>query len=140
VDESNLLSERRGDLLGGNEHFESPGAADEAGEALGSAPSGDEAEGGAAVSEDGVRVGDAEVAGEGEVESAAHAVTVNGGANRGGEVVDKLHEALAHPRELEAVGRESGDFVEVGSGGEEPVVAGDDERARIAGKVLYRFR
>jgi len=92
------------------------------------------------MSEDCVWVRDADVAGEGEVESAAHAIAVNGGANGSRELIDGEHQTLAHEREVEGVGMERGDFIEVGTGGEEVVVARDDERLRIFREFLDGFR
>src|SRR4051812_25204910 len=74
---------------------------------------------------------DTDVAGESEVESAAHAVAVNSGANRSRELVHREHQLLTHQCEIESVGMQRGDFVEVGARGEELVIAGDDERLRI---------
>ena len=65
--------------------------ADESRQALGAAPSGDESECGAAMSEDGMRTGNAVTAGQSEIESSAHAVAVNGCDGGCGEVGDGLH-------------------------------------------------
>ena len=92
------------------------------------------------MSEDRLWVRDTHVARECQVESATHAITVHGRADRCRKVVNGTHEALSHEREVEGVGGEGGDFVEVGSGGKELVVAGDDEWLRCFGQFLNRNR
>lgn len=63
----------RGDSAACGEHLESAGAADESREALRAAPASEDAERAAGMREDSVRLGDANVAREREVETAAHA-------------------------------------------------------------------
>ena len=119
------------EFFSGEEHLQRAGLADEPRQSLRAAPSGDEAKGGPAVSEDGVRPGDAALAGEGEVEASTHAVAVYGGDCRGGEVGDGLHQALPHLREAVGLGAvELGDLVQVGARGEEVGIASNDQARR----------
>lgn len=128
VDEADLQGAFGVQLFGGGEHFEGAGFADQARKALGAAPSGDEAESGTAMSEDGVRVGDAVTAGQCEIESAAHAVAPDGGAGWGGEVRDGIHKPLAHGGKVVGFGAGEGcDLVEVGTGREKVLVARNDK-------------
>src|SRR2546421_590926 len=80
----------RGDQLPLSQRSESPRAA----------PARDDAEARAWVCEDRARRGDACAAGEREVESAAHAVAVDGGDCLGSRVGDELKEPLAARGEL----------------------------------------
>jgi hypothetical protein len=102
-------------------------------------PAGDEPEGGAAVPEDGVGVSDAKIAGQRQVESAAHTVSVNSSADGGREVVDKLHETLSRSCELEGVGAEGDDFIQVSTGREESMIASEDQWFGVDGKSFYRL-
>lgn len=109
-------------------HLQSAGPADKTRQTLGASPSGDEAEGGAAMSEDGMWTGDAVPASEGEIEASTHAIAVDGGKGWGREAGEDIHQTLAHMGEAEGFGAaELGDFVEVGPGGEEMDVAGENE-------------
>ena len=138
VDQADLQGARGGNFFRGEEHLQRASFADEARQALRAAPSGDEAEGGAAMSEERVRAGDAAIAGEREIESASHAIAVDGGDGRSGKVGDGAHQALAHVGEAKSFGAgERGDLVEIGSGGEEVRVAGEDEaRGRMRGEIF----
>ena len=55
------------------------------------------------MSEDGMRRSNTVLAGESEVESSAHAVTVNSGDGGGREVGHGLHQSLTHVSEAEGV-------------------------------------
>lgn len=83
-----------------------------------------------------VRMRDAEIAGECQIKSSSHTVAVDCGANRSGEVVDRLHEPLSHSGEFERVGAERDDFVQVGAGGEELLISCDEEWLRIARELF----
>ena len=128
-------------FLSGEEHLKCTCLADEAGEALGTTPSGDDAEGRSAVSKDGIGGGDADVAGEGKVESAAHTVTVDGSDDWCGKTVDGKHEPLAHEGKfVGARARKSGDLAEVRTGREKSLVAGKDQRADFPGEFFHLRR
>ena len=76
------------------------------------------------------------MAGERQIESAAHAVTGNGGDHRGGEALYLVHERLAHMGKRVGRGsRERDDFLQLRSGRKELVIAGDYEGLRIAGEI-----
>ena len=107
--------------------------ADESWKALSAAPSGNESECGAAMAEDGMRPSNAVTAGQSEIEAPTHAVAANGRDGRCGEFGDGPHEALTHMGEAKRIGAvQAGDLEQVGSGGKEVRVTGDDE----AGGVL----
>ena len=110
------------------EHLQRPGLADKPRQALRASPAGDEAESCAAMTKNRMRAGNAAMAGERQIKSAAHAVAMNGGDGRSREVGDSVHQALSHLREAKGLGAvQFGNFVEIGSGGEEMHVAGDHE-------------
>jgi len=138
VGQANLKSTRGGNFFGGEEHLQCASFADEAWQALRASPSSDEAESSATMSEERVRAGDAAITGEREIESAPHAVAVDGGNGRSGEAGDGAHQALSHVREAKSFrAGERGDLVEIGSGGEEVRVAGEDEmRRRMRGEIF----
>jgi hypothetical protein len=101
--------------------------ADEAWESLCSSPAGDEAESRSSMSEDGVPSGDAATACERQIETSAHAVSVNGGDGGSREIGDGIHQTLSHLREAKCFGAvQLSDFVEIGSGGKEMGIASDD--------------
>ena len=57
----------------------------------------------------------------------------NRGTNRGGEVRNRVHQFLAPVGELQSLrAAEGGDFAQVGAGGEELIVARDDEWQSVA--------
>ena len=91
-------------LFGGEEHLQGARLADQPRQPLCAAPSGDESEGSAAMAEDGVRPGDAMSAGQRQVESSTHAVSVNGGDGGSREVGHGLHQPLTHVREAKGFG------------------------------------
>lgn len=55
------------------------------------------------MSEHGMQVGCANIASQCKIQSAAHAVAINGCADRSRELVDGKHEKLSHEREVERV-------------------------------------
>jgi len=115
-------------LFGGKEHLQRAPFADQPRQALRTAPARDKAECSAAMSEDGIRTGNASTARQSEIEPVAHAVAVNRSHGWGREVLDGLHQLLPHLRESKSRGAvEFGDFVKVGTGGEELSVAGNDK-------------
>ena len=92
------------------------------------------------MTEDGVRPGDAALAGEGQVETASHAISVDGGNRRRWKAGNSVHERLSHLRETKGFGAgEGGDLVQVGSGGKEVRVAGEDEFCgTLVGEFAHR--
>ena len=106
--------------------------AEDSGHALRAAPAGHDSESGAAVGESCVWCGDANVAGQGEVESAAHAVAADGGDDRLRAFFDGFHGGAAELREVECLIRgENGNFSEFGSGGETFFSTSDDGGTEI---------
>ena len=113
-------------LLGSEKHLQRAGLTNEPRKALGASPSGDETQGGAAMSEDGVRAGDSVMAREREVQSSAHAVAVNGSDGWSREVGDAVHQPLPHLGELEGFGAvQLGNLTEIGSSRKEMRVTGN---------------
>lgn len=65
------------------------------------------------------------MASEREIEPASHAIAVNGGDRRSGEVSHGVHQALTHLRKAKSFrAGKRGDLVEIGSRGEKMHVAG----------------
>jgi hypothetical protein len=91
------------DLFGRYQHFKRPGFANEPRKALRPSPARDQAEGSAAVTEDGVGRGDAAMAGKREIEASAHAVAGDGRERWGGELLDHIHQLLTRMREGQSV-------------------------------------
>src|SRR6478735_1148123 len=80
------------------------------------------------MSKDGVGCGDAIVAGQRQVHGAAHAVAADGGDYGNRKVVDGQHERLATAGKLKSFwSAELGNLVQIGPGGKELAIAGDDE-------------
>jgi hypothetical protein len=79
------------EFFGSEKHLQGAGLADDSRKSLRAAPARNETQGRAAVSEDGLRACDAMAAGEGEVETSAHTVAMNGGNRGGGETSNGLH-------------------------------------------------
>lgn len=90
------------------------------------------------MSEDRIEGGNAEIAGQSEVESTAHAVSLNGGDRRCREEVYRVHETLAKLRKFKSCCRpgEPGDLIQICAGGEEMFIAGDDQRNRILCEII----
>ena len=138
VHQAEALGFRRIHFLRRCEHLQGAGFADEAGQALRAAPAGNQTEGGAAMTKHGVRPGHTVVAGERQVQAAAHAVAVNSGADRGREAGNQVHEFLPSAGKFQRLGAiKGGDFMQVGPGREELVVTGDDQRFGGARQVAY---
>jgi len=117
---------------GGGEHqAEGLAAADEAGEALGSAIARDEAEFDFGKAEAGFVAGEAEGAGEGELATAAEGDSVEAGDDGFAAALDLGEDLLAALRDGEAGGGVGGDeAADVGSGGEGTVSgAGEQDDA-----------
>src|SRR5438105_12110941 len=139
VNQSDLECKWGSYLLGGAEHLQGTSFADEPWQTLCATPSGDQSQRRATVPEDCVWSGHAVVAGESQVESAAQAVALDGGIDRGRELIDRLHESLPSLRELIGWGSaEGGNLVQICPGGEESFVAGEDERF-VNRNNFYRF-
>jgi len=116
------------ELLGGEKHLQCSRLTNEPRKALGASPAGDETQSGTAMSKDSLRASDSLTACERQVKPSAHAVAMNGGEGRGRKVGNRIHQALSHVREAEGLGAiQLGDLLEIGPGGEENRVAGDDE-------------
>jgi len=65
---------------------------------------------------------------EGQIESPAHAIARNHGIDGRGELLDGIHETLAHLGKLKSRGSgECGDLLQVRPGREEPVIARDHQ-------------
>src|SRR5271157_19699 len=126
----------------GEEHLECAGLTHQTGQPLRAAPAGDKAQCCATMSEDGVWSCDAALAGQREVESATHAVAVDGGDGGGREAGDGAHQALAHLGKSKGLGAmQLGNLVQVSPGGEEMQVASDDQAGWwILCEFLKRFR
>src|SRR5215813_1507957 len=84
------------EFFGREEHLQSTCSPDQTRKTLCPAPAGDEPESCSAMSEDGVRPGDAVAARKRKVESSAHAITMNGGNSWGREILDRCHELLTY--------------------------------------------
>lgn len=84
------------------------------------------------MSEDGVRRRNPSMTGQRQIESPAHAVSVNRCIYRGRELRDRIHQILAHPRKIQR-GTPGNflDLTEFGSGGKKLRIAGEDERFGI---------
>jgi hypothetical protein len=84
IDDSDFERLASGDFFCGDEKLQRSRLPDQAWQALGTSPSGHEAEGGAAMSENCVGRGDPAVTGEREIKTSAHAVAFDRGNNGGG--------------------------------------------------------
>ena len=117
----------------GEDEVLGPGAADQAGEALGAAAAGDEPERDLGQADLGAGVDDAEVAGQRELEPAAERVAGDGGHRgdgQGGEVVEGALQVAGQPQHVGDA--EAGHLLDVGARGEGLLAADDDERADAA--------
>src|SRR6266849_1518936 len=140
VNQSDLECKCGSYLLGGAEHLQGASFADEPWQTLCAAPSGDQPQRSPAVPEDCVWGGHAVVAGKSQVESAAQAVALDGGIDRGRKLIDRLHESLPSLGELIGWGSAEGsNLVQVCPGGEKVFVAGEDEGFGILSQVKYHF-
>src|SRR5215472_7708506 len=80
------------------------------------------------MSEDSGRRRNAKIASQSQIHAAAHAVAMDAGDHRNGKTVDGVHQPLAGPRKLERLRAvELGNLFEIGAGGKELVVAGNDQ-------------
>lgn len=139
VDETDFVGPLGGDGFAGEEQFERDALADEAGEALGSAVAGDDAEFDLGLAEFGVFGGDADGAGHGHFESAAEGEAVEGGEDGLAEGFELAEERLAFFRlALGGDGGEGGEFADVGAG-DEGAVARTGEEEGADGGVLPDF-
>src|SRR5581483_2816926 len=77
-------------FFGGEKHLQGASFADEAREALGSAPAGDQSQGRTAMSENRLGRGNAGMARERKIEPASHAITTNRGEHRRREIFDLM--------------------------------------------------
>jgi len=83
------------DLFSGDQKFQRLAFANQARKALCSSPACDQAESSAAMAKNRIGSGDSSMAGEGEVESAAHAMTFDGRDDRSWIALDQVHERLS---------------------------------------------
>src|SRR5580700_6725473 len=115
-------------LLRRQEHLQCAAFTDQARQTLRAAPSGDQAQGGAAVPKESMRTGDAALAGQREVKPSSHAVTVYRRNGRSWKACHRSHQSLTQVREAKCLGSsERGDFVEISSSGKEMCVARNDQ-------------
>ena len=134
IHQSDFEGSDGGDFFRGNEQLERPALPDQAWQALRAAPSGHEAESGAAMSKDCVRSGDPPVTGERKIKPSAHAVAFDRGDDGDGIAGDRVHERLSHGGELagfRAAQWEGGDFVEVRTHRKESAIACNDQGAGL---------
>ena len=103
----------------GEDHFERGAGADEAGQALGAAVAGDEAELDLGLAEAGGRGGEAQGAGHGEFAAAAEGEAVDAGDDGLAEGLDAAEDAVGAAGEEFAGGVVGfGEFADIGAGGE----------------------
>ena len=127
------------DLAPGDAQLLGPARADESGEPLRAAAAGDDAEEDLRLAEHGPRPGDAVVAREGELATAAEGVAADRGDHEAGDGGDGVERAV------EAGGDRPGlvgalELGDVGTGGEDPLAAGDHDGARrVGGQRLGRL-
>ncbi len=127
-------------FFSGKKHGKCATSSHESRQALGSAPSGHEAQGRASMSEDGVRGRDAVMTGQRQVESSTHAVAMNRGIDRGGKPGDSIHEVLPHSGECDRGGAgERANFREIRPRGEKSGIAGNDQRLGSALQCSQSF-
>src|SRR6185437_8534503 len=125
------------DLLRQKEHLQSASFADQSRQALCAAPAGDQAQRGAAMSENGAGCCDSISAGKGQVHASSHAVATNGGDHRDRKAIEQVGEFLAKPCERKCLRtREPGNFVQISSSGKEPVITRNNQRTDCA---TFRF-
>src|SRR5271166_2514588 len=120
IHQSDFERSYSGDFFCRDEHLERSAFSDQAWQALRTSPSGHEAEGGAAMSEDGVGSGNPAMARQRKIKPSAHAMALNRGEDGEGIAGDGVHELLSHsskPAGCRATQGQGGDFVEVGAHG-----------------------
>jgi hypothetical protein len=133
IDQSDLERPSSGNFFGGDEEFQRWSLPNQAGQTLRSSPARDEAEGGAAMSENRVRCGNPMMTSEREIESPAHTMAFYGRNHWPRVSGDRVHEGLSHSREVAGfLAVEGSNLIEVGSYGEKVGIAGDNERRRGA--------
>jgi hypothetical protein len=126
------------DFFHGKEHLQCPAFSDQAREPLRATPAGDESERRSAMTEDGIWRGDATMTSKCKIQSSTHAVAADDSDHWSRKVLNRIHQALADLGEFVSFGPgESGDLIQVGTGGEELVISGNDETPCIAGKFAY---
>ena len=119
----------------GDDEVLGPGRPDEAGQPLRAAPAGDDAEQDLGLAEHGLLRGDPVVAGQGQLAAAAERVARRPRRSRSGG-----SPAMASMRALDAGAEgprssrpQADELVDVGTGGEDPLAAGDDDGAGRVG-------
>ena len=128
IHQSDLQCTRRVQFFRREEHLQRAGLSHQSRKTLCASPSGDQAQGSAAMREQRMRPGDAAIARQRKVESSTHAVAVHGGDGGDREVGDGVHQALAHLGKAKGLGAmQFGNFVQVSARREEMRVAGDDQ-------------
>src|SRR5580700_8746973 len=128
VHQSNLQSLRSVDLFRRSKELKRAGRSHNPREALRASPSRHQPECGAAMSEHGRGSRDAPATAQRQIQSSAHAVTLDGRVYRGREVFNREHQALSGFCELAGGGAtERLNLREVGAGGKESFIARDDQ-------------
>ena len=118
-----------GERLRQQEHLQRSRFADKARQALRTAPSGHDAERCPAMPEDRGSGGDAQIACERQIESAAHAVAFDGSDDRRGVSIDCLHQPLPCRGERERVsGLQRADLLQIGARRKEACVTAQHDR------------
>jgi hypothetical protein len=140
IHQANLQCSRRVQFLRRQKHLQCSRFAHQSRQTLRTSPSGDEAQGRAAMPEQCVRPRDAAIARQCEVESSPHAISVHGSDGWRRKVGDSVHQPLSHLRKAECVRPvELCDLAQLGSGGKEVCVAGDHQaRRRICREFFQR--
>lgn len=132
-----LLSRKPG---GANEQFDGRGTAYQAPKPLRPTPAGHQTQARAPMSEYGARGGDAASTRKREVESSAHAVTLDGGIHGGGKALHLLHKILPLSRKFICLnGSELLNLAQIGSCRKEFLIAGDDERPGRASQLPHKI-
>ena len=137
IHQANVERTVRRDFLGRNQQLERSSLPDEPRETLGSSPTCDQAQSGAAMAKYRAGSGKSTMTGEGQIESSSHAMAVDRSNYKSRITGDGVHERLAFRGE--SVGfraGERGDFVEIGSNGEIVLSANDE---RLCGGMRMRI-
>ena len=139
MDESDGSGTRGCDFFCCGEQFECSSLPDQTWQTLCSAPSGDQAQGGATMSKNGVGRCDPSMAGKSKIESATHAVAFDCGDDRLGIILKRIHQRLPEAGKVEgsSSGQET-NLVEI-STGREISLARDDQWQTFGGSQVLNF-